>query len=126
LHDLAFIYLHLAHGVDNELSQGELQVILKKLQEWQPTFTESKVSTVLNSVLECYSLGPDEERLDNAIASVRVNLPRTKRATALHDLIVIANADGVFLDDEEDMINRLIAAWDLDAFVGFGSHGSNE
>ena len=125
LHDLALIYLYLAHGIDNELSRGEVLVILKKLKEWQPTFTESKVGTVLNTALECYANGHDEERLSMSITSVRDNLPRAKRMMVLNDLIQIANADGVFLDDEEDMINRLKTAWDVDAYVGYGSHGSN-
>lgn len=126
LHDLAYIYLVLAHGTDNDLTDTEVQVMLNKLQEWQPADASAGMRSVLASAMDVYALGEDEERLERAIQSVRDGLPREKRMAAMNDLVKIANADGVFLDNEEDLINHLLAEWDVDPFANYGSHGSKE
>ncbi len=126
LHDLAYIYLVLAHGTDNDLTETEVQVMLNKLQEWQPEDTSAEMRSVLTSAMNVYALGADEERLERAIQSVRAVLPREKRMAAMNDLVKIANADGLFLDNEEDLINHLLAEWDVDPFASYGRHGSKE
>lgn len=126
LHDLAYIYLHLAHATDNELSPQEMQVMLNKLREWQPGYSEEEAQQVMNAAMDCYARGSDEARLERAIGSVRDDLPRAQRMAALNDLIKIANADGVFLDLEEDMINNLLAAWDVDPYANYGEHGTKD
>lgn len=126
LHDLAYIYLVLAHGTDNDLTGTEVQVMLNKLREWQPDDTPADMRAVLAAAMEVYSHGEDQERLDQAISSVRDGLPREKRMAAMNDLVKIANADGVFLDTEEDLINHLLTEWDVDPFANYGSHGSKE
>ncbi len=126
IHDLAYIYLVLAHGTDNNLTDIELQVMLNKLQEWQPENASARMRSVLATAMDVYARGDDEERLERAIESVRDALPREKRMAAMNDLVKIANADGVFLDNEEDLINHLLAEWDVDPFANYGSHGSKE
>ncbi|MFQ5570829.1 MAG: TerB family tellurite resistance protein [Rhodothermales bacterium] len=117
---LAFIYLVLAHGTDRELSQDERDVILLKLREWKPPLSDRAVQTILEQALERYARGSNQERLAASVEAVKEALPAAQRKAALNDLIQIANADGVFLDSEEDLLNDLMAAWDLDAFGGFG------
>ena len=126
LHDLAYIYLVLAHGTDNDLTGTEVQVMLNKLQEWQPDDASADMRAVLASAMDVYSQGEDQKRLEHSIASVRDGLPREKRMAAMNDLVKIANADGVFLDIEEDLINHLLTEWDVDPFANYGSHGSKE
>ena len=126
LHDLAYIYLVLAHGTDNDLSGTEVQVMLNKLREWQPDGAAVDMRAVLALAMDVYSLGEDQERLKQSIVSVRDGLPREKRMAAMNDLVKIANADGVFLDIEEDLINHLLTEWDVDPFANYGSHGSKE
>jgi uncharacterized tellurite resistance protein B-like protein len=123
LHDLAYIYLVLAHGTDNELSQQEMQVMLRRLREWQPQYSEARVRSVLHSAMESYADGPVDAAFQHAIERVKVVLPHEQRMAALHDLIQIANADGLFLDNEEDLINSLLSAWEVDPYANYGSHG---
>lgn len=124
--DLAYIYLTLAHGTDYELSEAETQVMLRKLNEWQPSLSEGQVRDVLREAMERYAEGLDERRLQDAIEAVKEGLPKKQRMAALNDLIQIANADGVFLDGEEDLINRLLAVWEVDPYANYGDHGSKE
>lgn len=124
LHDLAYIYLHLAHATDHELSEGETKVMLDKLREWQPQYSEAQVRAVLTQAMDQYAEGGDEERFEEAVYAVRQYLPADQRMAALNDLIKIANADGVFLDNEEDLINRLMTAWEVEPYATYGGHGS--
>ena len=124
LHDLAYVYLVLAHGTDNDLTETEVQVMLNKLLEWKPESASAEMRSVLDVAMDAYALGEDEERLERAIRSVRDGLPRENRMAAMNDLVKIANADGVFLDDEEDLINHLLTEWEVDPFANYGSHGS--
>ncbi len=119
LHDLAFIYLVLAHSTDSELSEKEEQVILQKLRYWQPRHSESDTRRVLEAARRRYALGPDETALASSVTAVRSALPEEQRRTVLEDLVQIANADGFFLDNEEDMINHLMQAWELSAAANF-------
>ena len=126
LHDLAFIYLVLGHGTDYELSESERTMMLRRLEEWQPHIEPAQIRAVLDDATSRYAQGPSEDALTSAIQSVRQHLPAEQRMAALNDLIKIANADGVFLDDEEDLINRLLVEWEVDPYANYGSHGSKE
>lgn len=126
LHDLAYIFLVLAHGTDHDLTETEVQVMLKKLHEWRPLDAPADMESVLEVAGEAYSMGEDGQRLKRSIDSVRKSLPREQRMAALNDLVKIANADGIFLDNEEDLINHLLSAWDVDPYANYGSHGSKK
>lgn len=123
LHDLAYVYLVLAHATDHDLSEREVHVILDKLREWQPEADAAEVRAVLDAALARYARGADEAFLHTSIDAVRDGLPEAQRMAALNDLVEIANADGVFLDNEEDLINHLVAAWNVDPYANYGEHG---
>ncbi len=116
LHHLAFIYLVLAHAPDSDFSAEERQLILKKLQEWEPALTEHAIEAVLDRAIDRYAQGPHPAMLIASVEAVKVALSVSQRQVALNNLVQIANADGVFLDSEEDLLNDLRTAWDLDAF----------
>ena len=118
LHHLAFIYFVLAHAPDSEFSAEERLLILKKLQGWEPSLDDDAVRVVMEQAMDRYARGPDPAMLVASIEAVKEALPAAQRKAALNDLIQIANVDGVFLDSEEDLLNDLVAAWDLDAFAG--------
>ncbi len=124
LHDLAYIFLVLAHSTDDDLSDTELEVIFNKLREWEPGVPPDDVERILQDAMHVYSEGRDDHRLEVAIRSVRERLPREQRMAALNDLVKIANADGVFLDDEEDLINHLLGEWDVDPYANYEPHGN--
>ncbi|NBC17485.1 MAG: hypothetical protein GVY18_09260 [Bacteroidetes bacterium] len=126
LYDLAFLYLVLAHGTDREFSDDERQLLLRKLREWQPALTEQQVSDVLEEAVARYARRADADAVRTAVDALKTALPAEQRMAALHDLTQIANADGVFLDSEEDLINELMTAWDVGPYAAYGRHGSKE
>lgn len=123
LHDLTLIFLVLAHGTDDDLSKNEVDLMIRKLEEWLPDLSSSRIREILRSAMNRYADGLDEAGIRRAIASVRDSMPAQQRMAALHDLIQIANADGVFLDVEEDLINNLLAEWEVDPYANYGRHG---
>lgn len=124
LHDLAYLYLALAHGTDSDFSGHERQVTLRTLQEWMPAAPPARIEAILEAALARYADGVSGDDLRQAAEAVRDALPQTQRKAALHDLVQIANADGVFLDSEEDFINELMVVWDVEPYASYGGHGS--
>jgi uncharacterized tellurite resistance protein B-like protein len=120
-HDLAYIYLVLAYGTDHTLSAPETRMMLTRLQDWQPDLGEQEARAILMAAMERYAQGPTEEQIMASVDAVRDGLPETQRQAALNDLVQIANADGVFLDDEEDLINYLTEAWGVSAYADAGA-----
>ena len=126
LHHLAFLYLVLAHGTDLDLSEDERLLMLRKLQEWRPSLAEPQVRAVLERAMERYAHGASPYRLAASVEAVRDGFPEAQRQAAFDDLVALANADGVFLDSEEDLLNDLRTAWHLPAHAGFGEKGGGK
>lgn len=123
LHHLAFIFLVLAHGADNELDEQERRIMLKKLREWQPRLSEEDIEDIYEEAKERYSHGSDRSTLDESISFIKEHLPEEQRMAALNDLVQIANADGFFLDNEEDLINAMMNALEVPALANYGGYG---
>jgi uncharacterized tellurite resistance protein B-like protein len=126
LEHLAFLYLVVAHGTDDELSPREAQVMRRRLQEWQSGLTGEQVNAVMLAATKRYARGVDEAALTVSVDAIKNALPASQRTAALQDLIQIANADGYFLDGEEDLLNHLLSAWDIDPSAGYTSQGVKE
>jgi len=78
---------------------------------------EHAVYGVLERALERYAQGAVADMLADSVDAIKHTLPTAQRRHVLNDLIQIANADGIFLDSEEDLLNDLTLAWDVDAFA---------
>ncbi len=126
LHDLAFLFLVLAHGTDSDLSGPETQMMLSKLQQWGDGRSADEVQDILAAARERYALGPDEKALQASIKAVKEAYPEAQRRAALQDLIQIANADGFFLDNEEDLINTMMQDWELAAHSNYSARGARK
>lgn len=115
LHDLALIYLTLAHQTDEKLAPGEVDAITKKLHEWLPEAEDAVVRQLVREALEVYSQGPDKHLFTEAVTSLKQAVPPHQRKALLADLRYIAHADGRVLKSEQDLIASLARAWDLPA-----------
>lgn len=126
LQHLVFLYLLLAHGTDQDLSEDERQVIRTRLRAWRPALSDGRIRAVFERALERYAHGATPERISESVAVVREALPEARRRAAFDDLVQIANADGLFLDSEEDLLNELRTAWDLGTYTGYSALGGAE
>ena len=111
LHDLAFMYLVMAHATDRELTTEEVDTILQKLEDWQPNMTRGRILRIIDAAVERYAQVPAPSALDEAIASVKEHLSRPQLLDVLEDLRQIADADGKVLESEEELLAHLRRSW---------------
>ncbi|HET6569335.1 MAG TPA: TerB family tellurite resistance protein [Rhodothermales bacterium] len=113
LHHLALIYVSLAHETDDDLSTREIEAITEKLSEWVPDAPEDDMLTVVQEVLAAYVQGQDKRLFSDSVDALKTAVPEHQRTALLADLRFIADADGVLLDAEQKMIERLSHAWQI-------------
>jgi uncharacterized tellurite resistance protein B-like protein len=113
-HDLSLVYLQLAHGTDDELSRTEMNAMVGVLRSWLPDLDQTAILETLRQAMDRYAEGDRDELIEAAVSRLGRTLSHDQLEKALSDLVSIANADGVFLDDEEDLIIRLQTEWGVD------------
>jgi uncharacterized tellurite resistance protein B-like protein len=107
LHDLALVYLMLVHGTDHNLTINEVEAMTRKLSEWMPDKTEAEMFIVVQGAMNIYGDGTDQKVMDEAVESLKHYVPEHQRKALIDDLEYLAKADGVILDEERELIERL-------------------
>ena len=110
LHDMSLICVVLAHGSDNELSNVEIEAILKRLHEWQPDLGEEEFRSVLRDALNVYASQPGQDVLSASLLSIKEVLPVIQRVAFIDDLVSIAKVDGGIIENEREMIRDISVA----------------
>lgn len=113
IHELAFLYILVAHSAEDELTSDKLDVMQDRLGEWQPTLPEGKVREVVRRALQVYADQPEEELIYDSLDALKQALPPIQRLTVLDDLNTIVRADGSFTENERQLIMSLAQAWDV-------------
>ena len=115
LHDLALLYLALAHGTDLEIDPSEQTTMIQKLQDWNPSLNEGRATKIFEEVMLTYLGGHSREMLDTAVASIKQSMDKDKRIAVLNDLAELASADGTIVPGEVTFIQDLARFWEIDA-----------
>lgn len=121
LHDIGLIYVILGHSTDGDLSKAEIDVLVERATDWHPSGDEESARGVLRQALSYYSSDPGGEALRRSIASIKHRLPLVQRLALIEDLYAIAEADGVMLDAERDLIGSLVSEWGLATVTPFAA-----
>lgn len=124
LHDLALLYLGLAHGADEDLDPAETRQISASLRRWQPDKDPALIEHVIREATLTYLNGTSSARVHEAVQVLKEALSSDLRATILHDFADIARADGEILSTEEDFIQYVADEWDLDFNPGSAPTGA--
>ncbi len=111
LHDMALMYLVMAHSADNEINEAEIAAMIERLNDWKPELTEPDVRGVLREALTFYSKGPGSGALQRSVDAIRNNLPVVHRLVLLDDLAYVARSDGPISTLEEEILISLSNAW---------------
>ena len=115
LRDFALIYLTLAHGTDEDLSEEEVDAIAEELREWQDQVREESVLSAIKGALALYEREDALDQVNAAIRSVGEQLSEEDRQLILDDLVEIAMADGQYMHEESTFIGELAEAWGVSA-----------
>lgn len=114
LHDMALLYLGLAHGADADLDPTETLAIAAKLRTWQPDKDPALIDHVIREATLTYLNGANRERLREAVEMLKDALPDTVLRQILVDLADIARADGEIVDKERLFISQIAELWHID------------
>jgi uncharacterized tellurite resistance protein B-like protein len=114
IHELAFLYIVVAHSSDNDLSSSEIDVILDRLHEWQPQRSEEELRDVFRHSLQVYADEPEQSLIQASVETLKQALPVVQRLTVIDDLNTVAHADeGGMTSNERELIMNLARAWDI-------------
>lgn len=113
IHELTFLYIIVAHSADNDLSNREIEIILDRLQEWEPELSREALRDVFRRALQVYADQPESDLIEDSVEALKEALPLVQRLTALDDLHTIAQADGVLSEEERELILNLAQAWEV-------------
>ncbi len=114
VHDLALVYIYVAHRSDGELQRDEVDAITRKLAEWLPSALPSDVLNVVDEALRRYARGETDELLKQSLDRVVATVPVHQRPSVIRDLEYVAAADNVVLVEERQLIAALADRWGLE------------
>ncbi len=115
VHDLALIFIALAYGTDQDLHEDELATITDVLQHWRDHFPADEVQDVVMEAVTIY-LGDDADlEVHRSTNALKQQLSPSDLQRALEDAVRIAEADGVLLHSEMEVIHKLAEAWEIRA-----------
>ncbi len=114
LHDVALLYLALAHGADLEIDPSEQETMVDRLKEWYPEVGPSRAQRILHEVMLTYLGGHSRQMVDAAMASIKASMPKKDRIAVLNDLADLAIADGALVPGEVSFIRDLARYWELE------------
>ena len=119
MHDIALMYIIMAHSTDGDLTDSEITAMIERLGEWEPELQTEQLRSILRTALEYYAQGPDRADIQDSVGAIKEALSRSQRLIILDDLITIARADGEVNDQEKDVLENLSNAWRIDIRIAY-------
>lgn len=112
IHELAFLFIAIAHAGNNELNTDEIEMLRKRLKPWHPDLDDDALDDVIRMALRVYAEA-DEDLIQGVVQTLKQALPDVQRLAVLDDIYCMARADGPVTDAEESLIDMLGAAWEV-------------
>lgn len=114
-HDLALLFVALAYGTDRELADTEVSIITQSLKAWDADASEEAIRSAIVEAMSVLVDGPAHEAVSHSIATIGREMDDAQLNQVLEQVSQIAEADGILLQREEDLIGTLAEAWSLRA-----------
>ncbi|MES3630428.1 MAG: TerB family tellurite resistance protein [Longimonas sp.] len=112
IHELAFLFVAVAHAGNHELNSDEVAMVKKRLGPWHPDLGASAIEDVIRTALQVYAAS-DQALIQDVVRTLKQALPDVQRLAVLDDLYCVARADGPITDEEESLIEALGRSWDV-------------
>lgn len=114
---LAYVFLCLTHGTDGEVVKEERHALVDKILRWDPVRSRQGAKDLLTEVSRSYLRDHREQlakpRFARALKRLRRALSAEELSRAISDMVDLAQADGVVLDSEWDVIDEARRAWSV-------------
>lgn len=115
LHDIALVFLTLAYTTDANLSDEEVDAISVAIRKWRPQLTEHDVHEIVLEAASVFFESDAEKEFVQSVRALGEALKLEQRRELLEDVMRIAEADGVLLNSEQNLLSVLAGAWDIKA-----------
>lgn len=109
-HDLALLYSGLA-CVDRDLADEEISALQELMAEWVPLTADTTPGAVVQDAAQ--ALKQSRKSVREAAHRIGRKMSTDERRELLRDLLRVAQADGVVLGPERELLHHLATAWDL-------------
>ena len=113
VHELAFIFIAVAHSPTNNLADAQIDAALKRLQGWRPDLEEDEIREVFRRALQVYAECPEQSLIEDSLEALKEALPPIQRLAVLDDLYSVVRADGDLTETERELLMGLARAWDV-------------
>jgi len=114
-HDLALVFLALAYSTDANLSDEEVDSISAALLKWRPGAESADIHEIVLESASVFFESDAEKEVVQSVRSLGEALNIEQRREVLEDAMKIAEADGVLLNAEQNILSILASAWDIKA-----------
>ncbi len=114
LHDVALLYLALAHGTDLDIDPAEQVTMVEKLKIRYPDVGLWRVRQILQEVMLTYLGEHSRQMVEAAMASIKASMSKEERIGVLNDLAELATADGTIVPGEVSFIQQLASYWEVE------------
>ncbi|MDE2996806.1 MAG: TerB family tellurite resistance protein [Bacteroidota bacterium] len=115
IHDNALVFLALAYSSDADLSDSEVDTISEALRRWKPKATDREIHEVVMESAAIFFESDAEREVVLSVRTLGEALNIDQRRQVLEDVMRVAEADGVLLNAEQNLLSVLAGAWDIKA-----------
>lgn len=116
-HELALIFIALAYGSDQELSDVELRTITKTLQGWRADLTQHDTYEIVLEAMAVYMEDDGVIEVTRTMHSLKEALSVDERRRALEEVVRLAEADGIVMTSEQKLISMIAEVWEVKDMV---------
>ena len=114
LHDVALLYLALAHGTDLDIDPTEQITMMEKIKTGYPDIGPWRARQILQEVMLTYLGEHSRQMVEAAMASIKASMSKEERIGVLNDLAELATADGTIVPGEVSFIRQLASYWEVE------------
>lgn len=114
LHDMALLYLFLAHATDAQLDPAEKETMVERLTTWQAISDDARLAKVIDEALLIYMGSHSHDMLNTVMVSLKEAMSVPDRIAILNDLAALASADGKLIPTEVGFIQDLASFWEIE------------
>lgn len=114
-HDITLVFLALAYSTDASLSDSEVDSISDALKRWKPDVSSDDIHEIVLEAASVFFESDAEKEVVQSVKSLGEALKIEQRRQILEDAMRIAEADGVLLNSELNVLSILAGAWDIKA-----------
>lgn len=115
VHDIALVFLALAYSADAHLSDEEVDTISAALGRWKPEASDHDIHEIVMEAASVFFESDAEKEVVLSVRTLGEALSLDQRRQVLEDVMRIAEADGVLLNAEQNLLSVLAGAWDIKA-----------